>query len=469
MKSTLVWLRQDLRLEDNPALAEAAMRGEVIPIFIWAPEEEGEWEPGYKSRVWLRRSLQSIDQSLRSKKSKLILRAGSSLNELLKLVKETQADALFWNRRYEPASIERDLHVQAALEKVCEVKTFNASLLVEPWEVLTRQGKPFQVFTAFWKTALKSAPFAAVAKEPSLRPPKQLPPSLSLDQLSLPEDQLEGWEIGEAAAQRQLSHFVKERLSDYDAKRDYPELEGVSNLSPYLHFGEISPRQIWEAVSSMKGDETFLRQLFWREFAYYLLVHFPATPGHALRPAFNHFPWINSSKALNAWKAGLTGYPFVDAGMRQLLKTGSMHNRVRMVVASFLTKDLLIPWQEGAKWFWETLVDADLANNTLGWQWTAGCGADAAPFFRIFNPVLQGEKFDPEGDYIKRYVPELSKLSSKWIQKPWEAPDLVLKEAGIELGKTYPKPLIDHAFARERALQAYENIKKRSKKSRKNS
>lgn len=460
MQRTLVWFRYDLRLEDNPALAEASTRGEVIPVFIWSPFEEREWMPGHNSRIWLRHSLEALQASFQAQKSRLILRTGSSLKELLALVKETQADALFWNRRYEPASIERDQKVREAFQNVCEVKTFNASLLVEPGEVMTRDGKPFQVFTPFWKTALKLAPFDPLAKKPSLQSPSKWPHSLDLDQLALPYEKLPSWEVGEAAAHRLLKTFVQKKLSDYATRRDYPFLDGVSNLSPHLHFGEISPRQVWKGVSEQEGGASFVRQLFWREFAYHLLVYFPQTPLEALRPAFNQFPWIDSPTSLQAWQKGLTGYPFVDAGMRQLIQTGTMHNRVRLVVASFLTKDLLIPWQEGARWFWEWLVDADLANNTLGWQWTAGCGADAAPYFRIFNPVSQGMKFDPEGLYIKRYVPELSRLSSEWIHAPWMASDAVLKEAGVELGKTYPNPIIDHVFARERALKAFEKIKK---------
>jgi deoxyribodipyrimidine photo-lyase len=266
-----------------------------------------------------------------------------------------------------------------------------------------------------------------------------------------------------------LARFLGEALSGYPKNRDRPDLPGTSRLSPHLHFGEISPRQVWHAVSARtvsdpsrgveRGAEAFLRQLGWREFAHHLLHHFPETVTHPLRVEFASFPWRYDEKALAVWQRGETGYPIVDAGMRELLGTGWMHNRVRMIVASFLVKDLLLPWQGGAGWFLETLFDADLANNTLGWQWVAGCGADAAPFFRVFNPVGQGRRYDPKGDYVKRWVPELAALPTKWIHCPWQAPGEVLSDAGVTLGKTYPQPMVDHAAARERAIKAWKSLK----------
>ncbi|MCH9628027.1 MAG: Deoxyribodipyrimidine photo-lyase [Chlamydiales bacterium] len=430
----LVWFRQDFRLTDNPALAAAARAGEVIPVFIWSPKEEGRWCPGYQSQVWLHHTLKAFPLSL-------VIRQGPTLPTLQELIQQTGAEALYFNRCYEPKGIERDLKVINALS--IAVKTFNASLLVEPWEISTKEEKPYQVFTPFWKTALKHAPFKPGGKS-SFRMPDQLPAS---DLLDLPDEPLD-WEVGERAAQRRLTHFIQEAANRYQVDRDRPDLDGVSQLSPYLHFGEIGPRQVWARVHEYP---TFARQLFWREFAYHLLFHFPSTPDEPLRSQFALFPWAEDAHMLQAWKKGKTGYPIVDAGMRQLLQTGWMHNRVRMIVASFLTKDLLVPWQKGAKWFWERLVDADLANNTLGWQWTAGCGADAAPYFRIFNPVSQGKKFDPEGNYVLRFVPELASVPSQFIHAPWEWSEKV---------SDYPGPIVDHQWARTRALNAYEEVKK---------
>jgi deoxyribodipyrimidine photo-lyase len=276
---------------------------------------------------------------------------------------------------------------------------------------------------------------------------------------------------GEKGAVAMLARFLDEGIAGYPENRDRPDLPGTSRLSPHLHFGEISSRQVWHAVTARtvsdpsrgveRGAQAFLRQLGWREFAHHLLHHFPETPEQPLREEFAAFPWRYDGKALSAWQRGETGYPIVDAGMRELLGTGWMHNRVRMIVASFLVKDLLLPWQEGAKWFLGTLFDADLANNTLGWQWVAGCGADAAPFFRVFNPMGQGRRYDPQGDYVRKWVPELADLPSKWIQCPWQAPEDVLSDAGVTLGKTYPRPMIDHAAARERALKAWRSLKKK--------
>lgn len=424
----LVWFRRDFRLTDNPALAAAAEAGEVVPVFIWSPQEEGKWKPGARSRAWLRSTLEKF-------KFPLVLRAGPALVVLKELVKETKADALYFNRCYETELIRRDLKVKENLG--IEVKTFNASLLVEPWEIPKKQ-----VFTAFWKTALKHAPFDPGGRV-KFSLPKKLPSSEVLD---LPEESL-GWEVGEEAAKKRLRYFIKTAIADYPNLRDRPDLDAVSRLSPYLHFGEIGPRQIWAVT---KAYPEFARQLFWREFAHHLLFYFPHTPNDPLREKYARFPWIEDTKALKAWKAGKTGYPIVDAGMRQLATEGWMHNRVRMIAASFLTKDLLIPWQEGAQWFWEMLVDADLANNTLGWQWTAGCGADAAPYFRIFNPVTQSKKFDPNGDYIRHFVPELAHVPAKWIHAPWEAPEKI---------EGYPPPIVEHKWARERALKAFEKVK----------
>lgn len=468
----LVWHRLDLRLRDNPALTAAAARGgHVIPVFIWSPDEEGRWQPGAASRWWLHQSLRQHDAALHERGSRLILRSGPVLEALRTLSNQTKARAVFWNRRYEPAIVERDHDIKTKLQRDgCEVEDFNSALLHEPWTVRTQEDHPYQVFSAFWKkcAALPEPPppHAAVG---DLRPPRRWPRSLKLAELAL-EPTIdwagglrESWQPGEAGALKELGHFAKRRLADYAIERDRPDHDGTSRLSPHLHFGEIGPRQVWATIrrERVHATEPFLRELGWREFAYHLLHHFPRTPDQPLRSKFADFPWKVDRARLRAWQQGTTGYPIVDAGMRQLWHTGWMHNRVRMIVASFLVKDLLIPWQQGAAWFWDTLVDADLANNSLGWQWTAGCGVDAAPYFRIFNPTSQGSKFDPDGAYVRRWVPELASLQTRWIHRPWEAPNDVLTAAGVQLGVTYPHPIVDHAEARTRALQAFAQIKSR--------
>ncbi len=440
MSISILWFRLDLRLADNPALTAAVKRGAVVPVFIWAPEEEGKWAPGAASRWWLHQSLRELDASLRKLGSRLIIRRGPSLEVLRELMKQTRADKVLWNRRYEPALNARDAKIKATLS----AENFNSALLFEPWEIQNSSKKPFQVFTPYWKSVVANAGrIGSAGASPSRLPaPKSWPASLSLEELKL-EPKIgwakgfcEVWEPGEAGAQRQLRRFIKQAMAEYAVGRDRPAMTGTSRLSPHLHFGEIGPRQIWEAVQKnlSQAGWVYLREIGWREFAHHLLFHFPHTTEKPLRPEFARFPWKKETAALKAWQKGMTGFPLVDAGMRELWTTGWMHNRVRMVVASFLVKDLLIPWQSGAEWFWDTLVDADLANNTLGWQWTAGCGADASPFFRVFNPTLQADKFDPAHEYIKRWVPE----------------------AGTP---AYPKPIVDHAAARTRALLALAKIK----------
>ncbi|MFO1464024.1 MAG: deoxyribodipyrimidine photo-lyase [bacterium] len=465
----IVWFRQDLRLADNPALQAAqAAGGWVLPVFLWSPEEEGAWAPGAASRWWLHQSLNSLAAELRCRGLELVIQRGPAAAALEALIEESGAGAVFWNRRYEPASMARDAAVKERLRaRGIRAESFNAALLFEPWELETKGGGPYRVFTPFWKACLGRPEVASPTPlPPRLRSPDPAPASLRLADLGLepkiPWDQglREAWRPGEAGAWDEMERFLEVAMPAYLSDRDRPGVVGTSRLSPYLHFGEISPRQVWHAVreraardrraGAQRGAEGFLRELGWREFSHHLLYHFPETAERPLRPEFEKFPWRRDARALSAWQRGETGYPIVDAGMRELWRTGWMHNRVRMIVASFLVKDLLIPWQEGARWFWDTLVDADLANNTLGWQWTAGCGADAAPYFRIFNPVSQGEKFDPEGDYVRRWVPELASLPKERVHQPWQA-----GAAG------YPPPIVDHGAARALALRALETIKKK--------
>ncbi len=472
----IVWFRRDLRVEDNPALTVAIERGApVLPVYLYAPEEEGDWAPGGASRWWLHHALASLREALDGLGLPLVLRRGPSLEALRELVEETGANTVVWNRRYEPAIIERDTEIKRALkDDGLEVWSGNAGLIWEPHEVKNQQGKPFRVFTPFWRhlrTLTPSPPIVLPNRAPVA--PDRVPESLDLEALALlPKldwaDRFpERWDPTLDGAADALSDFLDDRVQRYGDRRDRPALRGTSRLSPFLAHGQLGPRQVWEAAHTSGASDTnggfkFLSEIAWREFAYHLLVHFPHTPTDALNASYRHFPWEPDEALLEAWQRGRTGYPIVDAGMRELWHTGWMHNRVRMVVASLLVKHLLQPWQEGARWFWDTLVDADLASNTMGWQWSAGSGADAAPYFRIFNPMLQGEKFDPKGVYVRRWVPELKDLPDKHLHTPWEAPASVLEKAGVVLGDTYPRPVIEHKAGRQRALDALAENKARN-------
>jgi deoxyribodipyrimidine photo-lyase len=432
----LLWFRQDLRLTDNPALEAARSAGAaVIPVFLHAPHEEGQWAPGAAARWWQHHSLLALERELTVRGSRLVLQrvAPGSTSEatLLTIARATGATSVHWNRRYEPAMTARDSALKTALRaQGLAAHSHNAALLAEPWEVRNQSGKPFQVFTPFWRNVLgQLTPPLPTPAPAGLTAPPRWPGSVPLDALALLprvrwyDGLATTWQPGEAGAAQRLQRFLDEAWLEYDNRRDVPSQEGTSRLSPHLHHGEISPRQIWHAFAQRASAEgiaatrwrqsKFLAEVGWREFAHHLLYHFPQTPTEPLRAEFARFPWRSDAALLESWQRGRTGVPLVDAGMRELWHTGWMHNRVRMVVASFLVKNLLQPWQDGARWFWDTLVDADLAANTLGWQWSAGCGADAAPYFRIFNPVSQSQRFDPGGDYLARWLPELSALDAK--------------------------------------------------------
>jgi deoxyribodipyrimidine photo-lyase len=474
MSAALVWFRLDLRLADNPALTAAIRRGQpVIPVYIWDPKREGKWGPGAASKWWLHHSLVRLENSLRERGSRLILAAGDSDDVLARIAKVAGATSVFWNRRYEPVAIEADRQTSSRLSaRGLAVQSFEATLLFDPGTLRNKSGEPFQVFTPFWRHCL-TLPVTPPEKLPRgpIPSPRRWPRSASITGLSLlpARNWAEGfgsvWNPGEKGAATALRRFLATRIESYAEDRNLPAISGTSVLSPHLHFGEIGPRQIWSAVEALsrgsgvfppsRGAQVFLTELGWREFAHHLLVHFPRTPSEPLRAGFAAFPWQKNARLLHVWQRGQTGYPIVDAGMRQLWKTGWMHNRVRMIVASFLVKHLRHSWRDGAAWFWDTLVDADLANNTLGWQWSAGCGADAAPYFRIFNPTLQGRKFDPDGRYVRRWVPELAKLPAEYIHEPWSAPAAVTAQSGLVLGRGYPRPIVDHATARKAALAAF--------------
>jgi len=477
----LLWFRQDLRLADNPALLAAVAAGPVVPVFILDDEAPGKWAMGGASRWWLHHSLDALDKALRKTGSRLILRRGKAAAEIDKLIGETGAAGVFWNRCYEPFAVARDRDLKTALKaRGLGANSFNASLLFEPHEVLNRSGEPFKVFSPYWRACRAMGDPPPPSKAPKTIPaPSQWPGSDGLaDWTLLPSKPdwagglRQSWTPGETGAQERLQEFIDQALSDYAGGRDVPSIDSTSRLSPHLHFGEIGPRQVFHTVrfalqdkrsaALAKSGEKFLQELGWREFCHSLLFHFPQLPEHNWRREFDRFPWQRDKAGLRAWQRGRTGYPIVDAGMRQLWQTGWMHNRVRMVAASFLIKHLLIDWREGEAWFWDTLVDADLANNAGGWQWVAGSGADAAPFFRIFNPVLQGEKFDSKGEYVRHYVPELAGLPDDLIHRPWEASASHLADAGITLGKTYPHPVIEHDHARQRALRAFQSLREQS-------
>jgi len=470
-RPAIVWFRRDLRLADNPALVEAAASGQpVIPLFIDETDTPDSEADGGAARWWRHHALASLGRDLAGLGTPLLLRRGEPLAVLEALIAATGASRVLWNRRYTPHGIAQDSAIKAALtRRGIEVHSFKAGLLFEPWEIATRTGTPFRVFTPFWRACLaQPSPDRPLPPPAALCPCPDRPDGDDLESWGLlpkTPDWAGGlaaeWQPGEAGAEARLRRFVAERLGDYAAARDRPGQAGTSRLSPHLAFGEISPRRAFHAardsVESGPGLDRFLAELGWREFCAHLLFSQPDLAEQPLRGEFAAFPWRDDPDSLAAWQHGRTGFPLVDAGMRELWTTGWMHNRVRMVVASVLVKDLLLSWQLGAAWFHDTLVDADPASNVASWQWVAGCGADAAPFFRIFNPTLQGEKFDPDGHYVRRWCPELARLPDRWLHQPNRAPDAVLRQAGVSLGRSYPRPIVEHDFARRRALAAMEN------------
>ena len=466
--STIVWFREDLRLADNPALSAAAERGAILPVFILT--EHGTRSLGGASRWWLHHSLRALDADLCG----LSLHQGNPESILERLARRTGATAIYWNRRYTPEAIAQDTAVKTHLTEVgLEVRTFNAALLNEPWEIATGSDTPYKVFTPYWKTA-RNRPVAAPLPTPAVTLLQRLDDSDTHTDWALTPTApnwartwVDHWQPGEAGARARLTAFLDEGLETYSRDRDRPDLPVTSRLSPHLHFGEISPRQVHAAVNVhasldpilTSGTEKFMSEVGWREFSYHLLYHFPTMATENWRPTFDAYPWLEAPQHLDAWQRGQTGYPFVDAGLRELWQTGFMHNRVRMIAASFLVKHLRIHWREGEAWFWDTLVDADAANNAAGWQWVAGSGADAAPYFRIFNPTAQGQRFDPNGAYVRRWCPELAELDTSLIHAPWEASPMELAAAGVTLGETYPNPIVDHGEARAAALEGYRRTK----------
>lgn len=461
----IFWHEYDLRIHNNLALSKALEEShDLLPLFILDPKNF----LGEASKVWLYHSLKNLQKDYKKLGSKLVLQKGYALLVLEQIIKKVKPSSLYYSTRFAPYLYKRDQKVCKKLEKMgVKCYSFNSNYLINPSDVFTKSKTPYSVFTPFWKNIEKNI---EVKKQPAY--PKKLGDSFLVKSDNLESLHLlpkknwtkkieKKWVIGSDGAKDVLKKFLKS-ISLYATYRDFPSVDKTSKLSPYLHFGEISPHEIVYSLkkkSSQKSAQIFLKELGWREFANYFLFHYPNVTDQNWNKKFDHFPWKTSSKLFKAWREGKTGYPIVDAGMKQLWQIGWMHNRVRMIVASFLIKDLLIDWRKGAQWFMETLVDADIAQNCMNWQWVAGCGPDAAPYFRIFNPVLQGEKFDPHGEYVKKYLPELSSLPSQWIHKPFLAPQDVLDKASLILGKDYPLPIIDHDRAKNIALKMYKKIK----------
>lgn len=468
---SIMWFRQDLRVNDNPALNAACDMGKILPIYIFDDTTPDSRVPGGASKWWLHHSLTSLNKRLNGH---LKFYKGDPKKLIPQIMKEVDAKAIFWNRCYEPWQINRDKEIKKqVIDNGLEAHSSNGSLLWEPMKVLKKDDTPYRVFTPYYRNGCLNVEQPRYPKAPPARityADTQCEDD-GLDALNLmPEIEWYGtiekmWKPGEDGAADNLSDFIEHAARHYRDGRDIPSMKGTSRLSPHLHFGEMSPNQVWYAIKDKFGStedksiDTYLSELGWREFSYYLLYHFPTLPNKNFNDKFDNFPWRKDAESLRAWQTGNTGIPIVDAGMRELWQTGYMHNRVRMIVGSFLVKNLLLSWHEGERWFWDTLLDADLASNSAGWQWVAGSGADAAPYFRIFNPVLQGEKFDKKGKYVRKYCPELKDIPDKYIHKPWEIPGVISKDANFELGKNYPKPIVDLKASRQRALDAFQEIK----------
>ncbi len=473
--TTLFLFRNDLRLQDNTALSAAIKTGQPIVLLYVFDDTDAHWPLGSASRWWLHHSLQSLVSSIHALGGSLILRRGNTRDILREIICSANVDKLFFSRMYEPFQCQLEEGIYQDWHDQIEVKRYGGYLLFEPEQIRTGQGDPYKVFTPFWKSCLTQTE-PSVSRNSQLKQKSFYPDKLDSDKLEswglLPTQPdwstgFSRWQPGEKGAMHCFTRFLKSGIQNYDEDRDRPDRDGTSSLSPHLHFGEIAPARIWrdvkQAISNKKVKQSqamcFLRELGWRDFSNHLLYHWSDLPNKAFRPEYQSFPWKRNQKALLAWQKGYTGYPIVDAGMRQLWQSGWMHNRVRMIVASFLVKHLLIHWRDGEEWFWDTLLDADLANNSASWQWVAGSGADAAPYFRIFNPILQGKKFDPDGDYVRHWVPELLKLPTKYIHEPWLADESSLAKAGIALGQDYPEPIVEHTTGRKRALAAFEAFK----------
>lgn len=471
-KTALILFSLDLRESNNPAFFYAAKNcQEILPLFIF--DEKNLRKNGQASKWFLHHVLEDFSKNLAEKfHLKLLQKKGDSLEILAQIFAAKKIDEIYFNNQLEPDAAKLQLAVKNLAEKnSVTVFSFDSQTLFHPSEINTGTKTPFKVFTPFWKECLRNVKKIAAPLPAPNTALVQLEHNFKSDDLKLlPQKnwakKFEGiWQFDAKKIRKNLSQFLDEKISNYKAARDFPSIEGTSQISPYLHFGVISIQEIFFAAlqkTPSAGLTQFLAELGWREFCHHLLFHFPNLPTKNFQQKFDKFPWLDDANAaplLQKWQMGKTGFPIVDAGMRELWATGFMHNRVRMIVASFLVKDLLVDWKKGEEWFWDCLLDANLANNVANWQWVAGSGADAAPYFRIFNPTLQGERFDEEGIYVKKWLPELKKLPKKFIHAPWLADEKTLEFCGVELGKTYPKPMLDHAKAREMALLIYKNLR----------
>jgi len=468
----ILWFRQDLRLSDNPALTAASKHLKVLPVYILDDIHAGDNAMGAASRWWLEHSLKSLNASLGGK---LSVYMGSSINILNEIITRLDVNAIYWNRCYEPWRINCDSSLKLVLkDKGIKAESTNGSLLWEPWSIKKDDGSPYKVFTPFYRKGCLQAktPRRPLSVPANIQFFSDREKSLDVEQLELSpkrrwDTKLSShWQVGEIGAHARFQKFIDEGLGHYKDGRNLPAKPYVSRISPHLHFGEISPNQLWHHARNLEDSkhvDHFCSELGWREFSYSQLYFNPELPVKNLQSKFDTFPWLDDLTLLKSWQKGETGIPMVDAGMRELWQTGYMHNRVRMIVGSFLVKNLRLHWHHGERWFWNTLVDADLANNSSGWQWVAGCGADAAPYFRIFNPVIQGQKFDPNGVYVRHFVPEIASLPDKYLFNPWEAPEDILKGIGIQLGSTYPKPIIDLKISRDAALESFNLLKQELK------
>ena len=463
MSNVLVWFHNDLRLGDNPALVKAIESGnKVIPIYIW-DEKDSDLHTGSAGKWWLHQSLDRLSNRIEELGNKLVLRKGNPKPIIEEFVSQNNISKIFMNRRFEPHIIERDEDILSQMDH----EITNGNLLFDPEDIRTKQDKQYTVFTPLWRNCkMQAEPHEPLAIPSEIPAPDKFPESLSLDELGLLpkinwyETFEKKWRPGEEEANRILVHFLKSEARKYGKQRNIPGVRGTSRLSPYLRFGEISPKTIWHVSKdySNPGTEHFVREVGWREFSYHLMANFPFLANKPLRENFEQFPWRDSDEDYEAWTKGMTGYPIVDAGMRELYATGWMHNRVRMIVSSFLVKHLLIDWRKGERWFFDTLLDGDFCSNNAGWQWVSGGGADAAPYYRIFNPILQGKKFDTGGRYVRKWVPEIADIPNANLHAPWELSEGQLQLFGVELGETYPEPIVNHEFARKRALESFDQI-----------
>ncbi len=473
----IYWFRQDLRLSDLPGLAAAAATGcPVLPVYVLDTKNPANWQPGAASRWWLHHSLAALSGQLNALGGQLHLFSGDPACILPALARRVGASDIFCSKQYKPWAWRLESQLSSLLRKDdIELKPFQGTLLWNPTSISNKSGQPYRVFTPFWRTCREAGhpevPAGSIAKVRWHKTGIQSETLTSWNLQPVKPDWAahwgQIWQPGEEGAIKRLQRFMAESLPGYGNGRDFPAMQSTSRLSAHLHFGEIAPTRVYHTLLQNKAmdlstdsdTDKFLSELGWREFSYHLLYHFPHITEREFKPGFAKFPWSGSAEQYSVWKAGETGYPIVDAGMRELYATGTMHNRVRMIVASFLCKHLLIDWRAGQRWFWDTLVDADLASNSCSWQWVAGSGADAAPYYRIFNPVTQSRKFDADGAYIRRWVPELTPLPNRYIHEPWTAPQKVLETFGLSLGLDYPRPIVDHRSAREGALAAYAHLK----------